>query len=151
MELFGIGIPEIGLVALIALVIVGPRRFPEVAREVARWIRSARALSDSVMVDVRAAVQELEQEVTTASDGVNPIRELDALRRELTGIPQEVASAASAAADLPPLAESPSAESPLPESPALESPETASAAEWAAVAEITDTGAAPAEQRQAGA
>ena len=144
MELFGVGIPEIGLVALIALVIVGPRRFPEVARQVARWIRSARALSDSVMVDVRAAVSELEQEVTAGTDGVNPIRELEAIRRELTGVSQEVTSAASAAADLPPLDESPTP----PATP--ETPETASAAEWAAVAETTDTDVAPVEQRPVG-
>ena len=98
MELFGVGIPEIGLILLIALVIVGPQRFPEVARQIAHWIRTARAFTDEVMKDVRAAVDEIEEEVTASNDGVNPIREFEELRRELTGAAQEATGTVSEAA-----------------------------------------------------
>ena len=103
MELFGVGIPELGLVLLIALVIVGPQRFPEVAREIARWVRTAREFSDAVMKDVRAAVDEIEQEVTTANDGVNPIKELSELRRELGGAVQHASTTVDEARTLPPV------------------------------------------------
>jgi Sec-independent protein translocase protein TatA len=102
MELFGVGIPELGLVLLIALVIVGPQRFPEVARQIAQWIRTARSFTDAVMQDVRAAVDEIEQEVTAANDGVNPIRELQELRKELGTAAQDATSTVSEAATLPP-------------------------------------------------
>lgn len=101
MELFGVGIPEIGLIALIALVIVGPQRFPEVAREAARWYRTARSFSDAVMNDVRVAMNELEQEVTAANDGVNPIRELSDLQREIAGATQDATSTLTEATTLP--------------------------------------------------
>ena len=105
MELFGVGLPEIGIVLLIALVIVGPQRFPEVAREVARWINTARGFTDSVMTDIRAAVDELEQDVTAANDGVNPIRELQALRQDLTGAVQDASSTLTSASTLAALPE----------------------------------------------
>lgn len=105
MELFGVGLPEIGVVLLIALVIVGPNRFPEVARQVARWINTARSFSDSVMTDLKAAVDELEHEVTAQNDGVNPIRELQALRHELTGAAQDASSSLTEATTLPALSE----------------------------------------------
>ncbi len=103
MELFGVGIPELGLVMLIALVIVGPQRFPEVARQIAHWVRTARSFTDAVMQDVRAAVDEIEQEVTAANDGVNPIRELQELRKELGTAASDATSTVTEASTLPPL------------------------------------------------
>ena len=103
MELFGVGIPELGLVLLIALVIVGPQRFPEIARQIAHWVRTAREFTDAVMQDVRAAVDEIEQEVTAANDGVNPIRELQELRNELSTAAQDATSTVSEAAAVPSL------------------------------------------------
>ena len=119
MELLGVGIPELGLVMLIALVIVGPQRFPEIARQMARWIRTARAFTDEVMKDVRSAVDEIEQDVTAANDGVNPIRELREIRNELAGAAQDATATVEEARTLPPV-------TPIND-------------EWAAVAETTAT------------
>lgn len=123
MELFGVGVPELGLIMLIALVVVGPQRFPEIARQMAHWIRTARAFTDAVMKDVRAAVDEIEQEVTTANDGVNPIRELRELRGELSAVAHDATStvneASATVADAAAL-------------PAMND-------EWAAVTETRDT------------
>ncbi|MDA0301512.1 MAG: twin-arginine translocase TatA/TatE family subunit [Chloroflexi bacterium] len=120
MELFGVGVMELGLIMLITLIVVGPQRFPEVARQLAQWIRNARAFTDSVMKDVRAAVDEIEQEVTAANDGVNPIRELQDLRKELDTAAKDATSTVSDATALPP--------TPIND-------------EWAAVAETTATDA----------
>lgn len=123
MELFGVGVMELGLIMVIALVVVGPQRFPEIARQMAHWIRTARAFTDAVMKDVRAAVDEIEQEVTTANDGVNPIRELRELRGELSAVARDATSTVNEAtatvadaATLPPMND-----------------------EWAAVTETRDT------------
>ncbi len=84
MNLLGIGVPEAGLIFVLALIFVGPQRFPEMARQAGRWYRTARAFSDGVMKDVRAAVDELEGELDAETEGgLQPIRELTGIRRDL--------------------------------------------------------------------
>jgi sec-independent protein translocase protein TatB len=127
MELLGVGVMELGLIMLITLIVVGPQRFPEVARQLAHWIRNARAFTDSVMKDVRSAVDEIEQEVTAANDGVNPIRELQDLRKELDSAAKDATSTVSDATTTVTEATT------LPPTPIND--------EWAAVAETTATDA----------
>ncbi len=77
MELFGVGIPEAGLILVIMLLVVGPNRFPQVAREAGKWYRIARAYADEVMTDVRGAMDELEKEVAQpAAEDLKSIREI---------------------------------------------------------------------------
>ena len=160
MELFGVGVFELGLIMLIALIVVGPQRFPEVARQIAQWIRTARAFTDAVMKDVRSAVDEIEQEVTAANDGVNPIRELNELRNELSGAARDATSTISEATQLPalpastdtagaseapPLAERTEADEPVVHSMTTPSPPLDPAAfsnsdQWAAVVEAETEG-----------
>lgn len=44
----GVGFSELLLLALIMLLVVGPKRLPEVARTVGRWTRHARSAWDSL-------------------------------------------------------------------------------------------------------
>ncbi|MBM3140700.1 MAG: twin-arginine translocase TatA/TatE family subunit [Chloroflexi bacterium] len=76
MNIFGVGAGEALLVLVIALIVVGPGRFPEIARQAGRWYRLARRYTSEVMTDVRAAVDELEQEVTRPEDDLRSIREI---------------------------------------------------------------------------
>ena len=89
MELFGVGLPEAGLVFVLALILIGPERFPEMARQAGRWYRTARAFTDAVMVDVRSAVDEIEDEIADKNDGLRPIQEFQDIRREFTQIGEE--------------------------------------------------------------
>lgn len=84
MNLLGIGVPEAGLIFVLTLILVGPQRFPEIARQAGRWYRMARTFSDTMMRDVRAAVDEIEVELDDVkSGGGQPIRELTGLHRDL--------------------------------------------------------------------
>jgi sec-independent protein translocase protein TatB len=62
MEFLGVGPLELALVLIVTLLVVGPNRFPEVAREAARWVKLARRYAAEVTADVREAVKELEAE-----------------------------------------------------------------------------------------
>ena len=94
MDLFGVGFAEAGLVFLLALILIGPQRFPEIARQAGRWYRTARTFTDSVMADVRAAVDEIEEEIAEQNDGVRPIQEFQNIRRDIAQIGEETAAAA---------------------------------------------------------
>ena len=63
MSLFGVGAGEALVVLVLAMIVVGPQRFPEIARQGGRWYRIARQYSNEVMKDVRAAVDDIEQEI----------------------------------------------------------------------------------------
>lgn len=99
MELFGVGAGEALLVLVITLVVVGPNRFPQIAREGGKWYRIARAYADEVMNDVRGAVEELQQEVGVKEDDLKPIRDIG---RDLRQIATDTRD--TAADDEPPAA-----------------------------------------------
>lgn len=76
MELFGVGIGEAGLVLLIALLVVGPERFPRVARDAGRWYNMARRFAADVTADLQGALKELENEVNEQTGDLKTVREI---------------------------------------------------------------------------
>ena len=68
MELLGVGVAEAFVVLVISLIVVGPQRFPEIARQGGRYFRMARRYAAEVTADVRGAMQELEAEVQEQRD-----------------------------------------------------------------------------------
>ena len=75
-ELFGVGFAEAVLVFVIALIVVGPQRFPAFARQSGRWYRVARRYTAEITGDLREALTELEDEVKAEGDDLRSIREL---------------------------------------------------------------------------
>jgi sec-independent protein translocase protein TatB len=76
MELFGVGAGEAILILIIAMLVVGPERFPTVAREAGRWYRKARMFTAEVTADMRVAMNELEKEVQAQGDELRSVREI---------------------------------------------------------------------------
>ena len=76
MNLFGVGVFEALLVAIIGLIIVGPNKFPEMMSQAGKWFKYARAFSTEVMKDVKEAVDEIQEEVIAQGNELNEIREL---------------------------------------------------------------------------
>ena len=62
MDLFGIGLPELVVILALILIVVGPARLPEMAAQLARFIRAARKLSSQVTSEFNTTMSELEQE-----------------------------------------------------------------------------------------
>ncbi|MEE4361052.1 MAG: Sec-independent protein translocase protein TatB [Pseudomonadales bacterium] len=54
--MFDIGFPELLLVAIVLLLVVGPDRLPEVLRTVGRWMGSARRSFDSLRAEIEREV-----------------------------------------------------------------------------------------------
>ena len=63
MQMFGIGILELSVILILAVIVVGPDRLPQVAADLAKWIRQARAYASHLTRDFNEVVGELEKEV----------------------------------------------------------------------------------------
>ncbi len=76
MELLGVGAMEALLVLVVALIVVGPNRFPEIARQGGRWFRIARRYATEVTRDVRGAMEEIQSEIEEEAEELRSIRDL---------------------------------------------------------------------------
>ena len=66
--MFGIGILELIVILILAVIVVGPERLPAVAADLARWIRQARSYARYMMKDFNSVVAELEKEANVNRD-----------------------------------------------------------------------------------
>lgn len=62
MEFLGIGLPELLVILILTLIVVGPNRLPEMAAQLARLIRAARRYGNQVTKEFNEALHDLEQE-----------------------------------------------------------------------------------------
>jgi sec-independent protein translocase protein TatB len=110
MEVFGIGPFEIALVVLIAFIVLGPERIPEVMRQLGKWVRQLRELTNNITRDYGTDIQQITGEIT-------------ALQAELRSIQREIGQVATGfmTTTLPDLDQSIAPKTPPPAAPAAES------------------------------
>ena len=79
--MFDIGFSELLLIAVVALVVLGPERLPKAARFAGLWVRKARAQWASVRSELERelAAEELQRSLDESRD---VMRDLDASMRE---------------------------------------------------------------------
>ncbi len=88
--MFGIGFQELLIIIVIALVVVGPERMPELARTVGRTIRDLRRMYDNLRGELGTDYEEVERAIRTLR-ALDPRRELDVYGRQLLNdLAQEV-------------------------------------------------------------
>ncbi len=50
--MFGMGVPEIGLIMVLALLLFGPEKLPEIAKQAAGFVRTVRQMADNAKNDI---------------------------------------------------------------------------------------------------
>lgn len=85
MNIFGIGLPEMAVIAAIGLLVFGPKRLPELGKTLGRTLRG-----------FQSASQEFEKEFRTAVGNDQPI--------DISGAPAAIPPAADTAAVVTPAA-----------------------------------------------
>src|SRR3990170_4308030 len=88
MDFLGIGLPEIILVLIIAAVVIGPKRLPEVAVQLARVIRQMRGYATDVTSQMRSELDELTREYEQVRKDLQEFRE--SATREVRSVIHEV-------------------------------------------------------------
>ena len=89
MEIFGIGPFELALIALIAFIVLGPERIPDVMRQLGRAVRQVRNWTQEV-------TREYGQDIQEVAKPLNEVRE------ELRGVQRDLTKAAREAMNIPP-------------------------------------------------
>lgn len=95
--MFGVGFSELLVVAVIALLVLGPERLPKAARFAGLWIRRGRAQWYSVKSELERELASEELRRTLA----DPMREVEAVSRETQLSMNEAARAAREATAVP--------------------------------------------------
>src|SRR5919199_6253629 len=80
--MFGIGIEELIVILVIALIVVGPERMPELARQAGRTIRDLRRMYDNLRAELGPDYDEVERAIQTLRS-LDPRRELDSYGRKV--------------------------------------------------------------------
>lgn len=82
--MFGIGFPELVVILIVALLVVGPKKLPEVARSVGRALGEFRRMADDVKESLE---QEIDRDEQDARPGEVPAGKAPAARAPASEIP----------------------------------------------------------------
>jgi Tat protein translocase TatB subunit len=83
MDIFGVGIFEALLVMVVALIVVGPNKFPDIAKSAGKWFSVARNYAAEVRTDIESATAEIESEVKREQEFADGfIEDLDSIEQE---------------------------------------------------------------------
>ncbi len=58
MNIFGVGLPEIAVIAAIALVVFGPKRLPDLGRKLGKTLKSLQKASTEFETEIQKAISE---------------------------------------------------------------------------------------------
>lgn len=64
MNIFGIGLPEMALIMVVALLVFGPKKLPEIGRSLGKAIRGFQEASKEFENEFKREAQQLEESIT---------------------------------------------------------------------------------------
>ncbi len=83
MNVFGIGLPEMAVIAAVGLLVFGPKRLPELGRTLGKTLKGFQSASKEFEQEFKKAVDTVEAEVSQAT--AEPQRQLKADDEQAAG------------------------------------------------------------------
>lgn len=68
MNIFGIGLPEMAVIMVVALLVFGPKKLPEIGRSMGKAIRSFQDASQEFQDEFKKEASQLEEAVKTTAE-----------------------------------------------------------------------------------
>jgi len=68
LNIFGIGLPEMAVIMILALLIFGPKKLPEIGRSLGKAMRSFQDASREFETEFKREAEQLEQAVQTTAE-----------------------------------------------------------------------------------
>lgn len=99
MNIFGIGLPEMALIFVIALLIFGPKKLPEIGRSMGKALRSFQDASKEFETEFKREAQQLEKTVKQTMEAKIEPPEPKALAASAETEPESVEEATAKTAD----------------------------------------------------
>ncbi|AFZ30919.1 Sec-independent protein translocase TatA [Gloeocapsa sp. PCC 7428] len=89
MNIFGIGLPEMAVIMIVALLIFGPKKLPEIGRSMGKAVRGFQEASKEFENEFKREAEQIEQAVqTTAQLEPKQIAAAEASENNTTSSPQ---------------------------------------------------------------
>jgi sec-independent protein translocase protein TatA len=73
--MFGIGFPELVVILVLALLVLGPQRLPELARALGRGLAELKRATQDLKDEMDAEVRKMDEEIQTRSHDQPPANE----------------------------------------------------------------------------
>jgi len=85
-ELFGLGFQEIVVIVILAVLLLGPKRIPEVAQTVGKLLRDLQHAADDVKKELARPVDDLKREMSKPVEDIKRqlSGQVDDIKKELT-------------------------------------------------------------------
>lgn len=96
--MFGIGMPELLLILAVALIVLGPKRLPEIARSLGRGLAEFRRTTDEVRREINSAEDDLEDSMREDAKRPDPSKEKLPEEPAEAKLPEDSTSAAGESA-----------------------------------------------------
>lgn len=102
MNIFGIGLPEMAVIAAIALLVFGPKRLPEMGKTLGRTLKGVQSASQEFEKEFRSALRtEEDSSISLAPPAISASPEVDATDASSSMAPAGVSEGGTAPSSPP--------------------------------------------------
>jgi sec-independent protein translocase protein TatB len=104
--MFDVGMGEVGLIAVVALLVLGPERLPGAARTAGALLRKARQSWQGVRAEIERelAAEELKNSIRRTAAAADPSADINAALRDVVNAPTAHPPASVSGGNVPPSA-----------------------------------------------